>query len=302
MAARRDIVAQPARLLDGVREYPRQAAESGTGHALAEDLAIQRVVEAGDKRVLLTADRDKAMTLCKLHCLCSTDRHEEPEIEGLSHGQELDDLNRLRRQLGEPRCHQIEQPFWYRHREAKHVDATAQRDRARLGRRAQQLAEMEWIAGRLLKQPLQARSGDRPTQHRGDNRLGRGQVERSEIDPLGQVVLPQCGDRVRGAHPGPDGKQDPAGPHLHQVVDQRRRAVVEEVRVVEQEEPGRPDSLSREDRRRVAEQSEAVTGRYIDPGEEGREGAERYRCGGRGGDDPRHGHPVRRQDPRGLAG
>jgi hypothetical protein len=60
-------------------------------------------------------------------------------------------------------------------------------------------------------------------------------VEPDQLKPLGEVVLPQRRDRLGRRFAGPDGHQDEGALHRRQLVDERRRGVVEEMGVVDEE-------------------------------------------------------------------
>ena len=100
--------------------------------------------------------------------------------------------------------------------------------------------EEEGVAERALCELPEGHGVDGSTEHGEEKILHRRSVQWTELDPGGAVVLPEH-DHGVGAGLGAERRREHAGEHGgrasdHDLMDQGGRAVVEEVRVIDEEQ------------------------------------------------------------------
>jgi hypothetical protein len=170
-------------------------------------------------------------------------------------------------ELGQPRC-QHRRPV-----PAPHAFHPAQRLRLFAG--GDQLPQHERVAPAGLPHPLGEYPIGRPAQVFGQHLLDIGAQQLLEIDPFGQPVAPQRGDGLGGRLAGAHRYQDERGRVLHELVQQRRGQVIQQVRVIHAQH--QPPAACR-GRQRVggpAQQVDTAAGRGQLGGKQRRQRAER---------------------------
>jgi hypothetical protein len=76
---------------------------------------------------------------------------------------------------------------------------------------------------------------DGATEHRRDEPRARVGAHRLDLHPLGEPVLPDGGDGLRAGRAAADGQDEAQGVLERELVHERRRDLVEHVRVVDQQ-------------------------------------------------------------------
>jgi hypothetical protein len=135
---------------------------------------------------------------------------------------------------------------------------------------------------------------DLATQHRRQQLVHRRAVQAADVDPVGQLVLPERGHRVGHVLAGPHGGQHEDLAPDHRLVDQGGRRVVEQVGVVDQQQQTFPVAGLLHGTHVAAQQvGTVVDPAVVDLGEHRRQRPERDLPGGPGAADPAgHRPPV----------
>jgi hypothetical protein len=115
-------------------------------------------------------------------------------------------------------------------------DLTTGPGRLALDRRRDQLADEQGVAPAEAPGPVEQPGRGLGAEHRQDQRLRGVSVERADVDPGEQLVLPQGGQAGWQLLAGADAGQHPAGRLRDHQVQERHRHVVEQVGVVDGQE------------------------------------------------------------------
>ena len=150
----------------------------------------------------------------------------------------------------QPGGDQLDQAGRRPERAAQAPDPALVAQSAVLQRTGHQLVEEEGIAQRALGELSERHGVDRASQDGDEEVLDGLVVERVHFDPRRAVVLPEHDHGIGARHAGPSGGQH-AGEHggrtvLRKLVDQRGGAVVEQMRVVDEDEQRPPPGVVQE--------------------------------------------------------
>jgi len=99
-----------------------------------------------------------------------------------------------------------------------------------------QLAQQQRVAARRPPQPRRGRRVDLPPERRDQHVLDLQRRQRQQVEPLDGPLLPQGGDRVGRRLPAPEREQHERRAALDNLVQQRRRDVIEQLGVVHAEQ------------------------------------------------------------------
>ena len=133
----------------------------------------------------------------------------------------------------EPGLDQLAQPHPRGHVAAPAPDTALLGQRAPLDSVAHQLTREQRVAPRQLPERVAARSIDRSAQRLNKEALQLIASEGVELEPGAQLVLPQGPQRIRRPLAPPDGDHGERLARRHELVQQCRRGVVEQLAVVD---------------------------------------------------------------------
>ncbi len=238
------------------RELTAQAGDARHTRLRADDLTEERVRDAHGRRLSRRVDQLRARE--PLGGVDSAQADEVVERERLGDGKECERVEIGRVEIGEPDRQQVAERGGHAQLAGPDPCVAPLHERAVVERGAHQLPQPERVAARDVPEPLRHCIVDDASQRfLGELRdlVGR---QRLQLDAVAEVVLPERDDGVGRrltAADRDDRDHDTLG---HQPVQQRRRRIVEQVRVVdEQDEAASPGS-------RLEAIDDRVDGEHVD--------------------------------------
>jgi hypothetical protein len=175
---------------------------------------------------------------------------------------------------------QLHQPRRHRPRPLPAPHAVRVGQRALIEPGDHQLPQQQRVAAGRPPQPGRGRRVDLPAQRRAEHLLDLQRRQRQQVEPLDDPILPQRGDRVGCGLPASERDQHERRTGADDLVQQRRRGVVEQVRVVD---PEHQAPLVADPHQRLRRGPQQVRARQVG-GEQLRERPERDRPGRPRGD------------------
>ncbi len=167
--------------------------------------------------------------------------------QGLTQGGQLQRAALGVGQMAQADGHQVHQAGGRLQAAAQAPDPAFLAQRTVLDSPHDQFVQEEGIAKRPLRYLSQRHGVDRASEHGDQKVFDRQPVERAEFDPRRAMVLPQHDHGLPAARAGAPRWQD-AGDHgggarLHELMDEGRRTVVEEVCIVDEDEQRPPTGI-----------------------------------------------------------
>jgi hypothetical protein len=175
---------------------------------------------------------EKVLTLKALHDGQISQLRELALAEWFTHGGQFQHGPLGIGQVTQPQRDQIDQPGRGAQAAAKTPETAVGGQRSTIQRPAYQLPQYHRVTAAAIGQLPHRRRVHRAREHFDQQLLDRHVVQDAQLDPLSRAVLPQRRHRVRRRLTRADGDQDRRRLGQSQLVHQRRRPAVQQMRVI----------------------------------------------------------------------
>ena len=191
------------------------------------------MAEPGVDLGAVVADPDQAAHLGRIDGVLTGQFAQRVDIERFAQRQQLQGVDDLGAGLLETGFQQLGQTGRHHRGSAQLPDVVHLGQRSGIHRPLDQMPQKQRIAARGFPHHVSAQTLQRPTEHRFDQRNALVLRERLELDALQEGVLPQRGDGVGNRFPAADRGQNASRPVHPDLVQQGRRQLVQQLRIVD---------------------------------------------------------------------
>ena len=194
---------------------------------------MQRVGEADVQAAALLGDDDEAEPLQPFERPQVGHLLEQGDTDRLAEGDEAERPALVVVEVAQPALHHVDEARRHGGARAQRPHAVGLHEVAGIERADHELVEVEGVAVGLAPQHGVGGRIDRTAEDLAEQRRDVLAGQRADVDPLGELVLPQRGDRVGHRFAEAHGEGDERREVGRQLVHEQRRGVVELVGVVD---------------------------------------------------------------------